>query len=181
MDGRSFRGAFRVRAVAGSRLAGLARVFQRTPAAVASPLAAARRCGLAALAFVGVFVACGQPLDEPNEDSLKASFVAQIEADEYVKDVRVYGDEIHFERRDRSGEHVDWEVRINSLSVESWAGEEAELAGHVISDWSVAGRPVTVEVGPSGLVTDMPIWVLDAGLAPECWAFWDEETKTWGW
>ncbi len=136
--------------------------------------------GLGALVLLGG-LACAEPLDEPNRDSLKASFVAQIEADRHVQDLRVYGDEIHFARRDGSGEHVDWRVRIDSLSVEPWAGDEAELAGRVMSSWSVAGRPVTVEVGLEGLVTDMPIWVLDAGLAPECWAFWDEEAKSWGW
>lgn len=146
----------------------------------ALPAARSLLVGLGALAAV-VGLACAEPLDEPNEDSLKASFVAQIEADEYVRDLNVYGNEIHFARRDGSGEHVEWEVRIDSLSVEPWAGDEADVAGRVVSGWSVAGRPVSVEVGPNGLVTDMPIWVLDAGLAPECWALWDEEAKTWGW
>ncbi len=152
-----------------------ARVVYRGPGAARSLLV-----GLGALAILGG-LACAEPLDEPNEDSLKASFVAQIEADEYVRDLSVYGDEIHFARRDGSGEHVEWEVRIDSLSVEPWGGDEADVAGRVVSGWSVAGRPVSVEVGPNGLVTDMPIWVLDAGLAPECWALWDEEAKTWGW
>ena len=152
-----------------------ARVVYRGPGAARSLLV-----GLGALAML-VGLACAEPLDEPNEDSLKASFVAQIEADEYVRDLNVYGNEIHFARRDGSGEHVEWEVRIDSLSVEPWAGDEADVAGRVVSGWSVAGRPVSVEVGPNGLVTDMPIWVLDAGLAPECWALWDEEAKTWGW
>ncbi len=125
-------------------------------------------------------LACGAPMDEPNEDSLKASFVARIEADEYVRDLQVYGNEIHFSRRDASRELVRWEVRIDSLSVEPWAGEEADLAGHVISAWTVAGRPVTVEAGPNGLVTNMPLWVLDAGLAPECWALWDDHARAWG-
>ncbi|MCE2558199.1 MAG: hypothetical protein J4F98_06155 [Acidobacteria bacterium] len=146
----------------------------------ALPAARSLLVGLGALAAV-LGLACAEPLDEPNEDSLKASFVAQIEADEYVRDLNVYGNEIHFARRDGSGEHVEWEVRIDSLSVEPWAGDEADVAGRVVSGWSVAGRPVSVEVGPNGLVTDMPIWVLDAGLAPECWALWDEEAKTWGW
>ena len=156
---------------------------EKRPARGAFRSAAAARSllvGLGALALVAG-LACAEPMDEPNEDSLKASFVAQIEADEYVSDLNVYGDEIHFARRDGSGEHVEWQVRIDSLSVEPWAGDEADVAGHVVSGWSVAGRPVTVAVGPNGFVTDMPVWVLDAGLAPECWALWDEESKTWGW
>ncbi len=140
-----------------------------------------RLVAFGALALAGAFLACAESVPEPDEGSLRASFIAQIEADEHVKDLKVYGNEIHFARRDRSGEHVDWRVRIDSLSVEPWAGDEAELAGHVVSGWSVAGRPVSVEIGPEGLVTDMPIWVLDAGLAPVCWALWDEDAKAWGW
>ena len=134
-----------------------------------------------ALALAGVFLACAESVPEPDVRSLRASFIAQIEADEHVKDLKVYGDEIHFARRDGSGEHVDWRVRIDSLEVDAGEGEGAQVVGHVVSGWSVAGRPVSVEIGPEGLVTDMPIWVLAAGLAPECWALWDENAKAWGW
>ncbi len=143
--------------------------------------ARSRLAALGTLALAGVFLACAESVPEPDERSLRASFVAQIGADELVRDLKVYGDEIHFTRPDRSGQDVEWRVRIDSLSVEPWGGDEAELAGHVVSGWSVAGRPVSVEAGPDGLVTDMPIWVLDTGLAPECWALWDEDAKAWGW
>ena len=148
------------------------------------PVRAAARAGwvtVGALALVATVLACAEPMDEPNVDSLKASLIAQIESIDLVKDLEVYGDEIHFARPDGSGADVEWRVRIDSLEVGPWAGPEAELAGHVVSRWSVAGRPVSVEIGPEGLVTDMPFFVLDAGLAPECWALWDAEAKTWGW
>ena len=148
------------------------------------PVRAAARSRLVAsgaLALVGVFLACAESVPEPDVRSLRASFIAQIEADEHVKDLKVYGDEIHFARRDGSGEHVEWRVRIDSLEVDAGEGEGAQVVGHVVSGWSVAGRPVSVEIGPEGLVTNMPIWVLDAGLAPECWALWAEDAKAWGW
>lgn len=148
------------------------------------PVGAAGRAGLGAvgaLALVTAFLACAEPMDEPNVDSLKASLIAQIESIDLVKDLEVYGDEVHFARPDGSGADVEWRVHIDSLEVGPWAGPEAELAGHVVSRWSVAGRPVSVEIGPEGMVTDMPFFVLDAGLAPECWALWDEEAKAWGW
>ena len=147
------------------------------PRAAARP----RLLVVGALALVGVFLACAESVPEPDVRSLRASFIAQIEADEHVKDLKVYGDEIHFARRDGSGEHVEWRVRIDSLEVDAGEGEGAQMVGHVVSGWSVAGRPVSVEIGPEGLVTDMPIWVLDAGLAPECWALWAEDAKAWGW
>ena len=143
--------------------------------------ARSRLVGLGALALAGVFLSCAESVPQPNEKGLRASFIAQIEADEHVKDLKVYGDEIHFARRDGAGEHVEWRVRIDSLEVDAGEAEGAQAKGQVVSGWSVAGRPVSVEVGPEGLVTDMPIWVLDAGLAPECWALWDEDAKAWGW
>ncbi len=143
--------------------------------------ARAARAALCALALAGVSLACAESVPGPDERSLRASFIAQIESIDLVKDLEVYGSEIHFARPDGSGADVDWRVRIDSLEVGPWAGPEAEVAGHVVSRWSVAGRPVSVEIGPDGLVTDMPFFVLDAGLAPECWAFWDEEAKAWGW
>ncbi|MCY3929886.1 MAG: hypothetical protein OXG81_16615 [Acidobacteria bacterium] len=148
---------------------------------MASTSASDRGGALCVLVVAGVSLGCAEPVPEPNEKSLRASFIAQIESIDLVKDLEVYGSEIHFARPDGSGADVDWRVRIDSLEVGPWAGPEAELAGHVVSRWSVAGRPVSVEIGPDGLVTDMPFFVLDAGLAPECWAFWDEEAKAWGW
>ena len=148
---------------------------------LARAVARAARAALGALSLAGVSLACGESVPEPDVKSLRASFIAQIESIDLVKDLEVYGSEIHFARPDGSGADVDWRVRIDSLEVGPWAGPEAELAGHVVSRWSVAGRPVSVEIGPDGLVTDMPFFVLDAGLAPECWAFWDEEAKAWGW
>ena len=156
------------------------RRWARGPLPARAP-ARSRLVGLGALALAGVFLACAESAPEPDVNSLRASFVAQIEADELVKDLKVYGDEIHFARRDGADEHVEWRVRIDSLEGDVGEGEGAQAVGHVVSGWSVAGRPVSVEVGPEGLVTDMPIWVLDAGLAPECWALWDEDAKAWGW
>ena len=148
---------------------------------MASTSASDRGVALCVLVVAVVSLGCAEPVPEPDEKSLRASFIAQIESIDLVKDLEVYGSEIHFARPDGSGADVDWRVRIDSLEVGPWAGPEAELAGHVVSRWSVAGRPVSVEIGPDGLVTDMPFFVLDAGLAPECWAFWDEEAKAWGW
>ena len=148
---------------------------------MATTSASDRGVALCVLVVAVVSLGCAEPVPEPDEKSLRASFIAQIESIDLVKDLEVYGSEIHFARPDGSGADVDWRVRIDSLEVGPWAGPEAELAGHVVSRWSVAGRPVSVEIGPDGLVTDMPFFVLDAGLAPECWAFWDEEAKAWGW
>ena len=130
---------------------------------MASTSASDRGVALCVLVVAVVSLGCAEPVPEPDEKSLRASFIAQIESIDLVKDLEVYGSEIHFARPDGSGADVDWRVRIDSLEVGPWAGPEAELAGHVVSRWSVAGRPVSVEIGPDGLVTDMPFFVLDVG------------------
>ena len=124
---------------------------------------------------------CAASVPEPDVDSLRASFIAQIQSNDLVQDLQVEGDEVRFAVPDGSGEDIDWRVRIDALDVEGTGEEGGQILGHVLSTWTIAGRPVSVEMGPQGLVTDMPHWVLDAGLAPECWALWDDEGEAWGW
>ena len=144
-----------------------------------------RRLGaLLAVALVGTLAACGPsegppPEPQPDADTLRASFIAQIESIDLVAGLEADGDEVRFVRPDGSGQDVAWRVRIDSLEVES--GEGAQVLGHILSAWSANGRPITVWEGSTGLQTDMPLWVLDAGLATDCWALWDEEAKAWSW
>ncbi|MDE2922730.1 MAG: hypothetical protein OYL92_12020 [Acidobacteriota bacterium] len=144
-----------------------------------------RRYTLLATALVGALAACGpsegpsQAEPQPDVDTLRASFIAQMESIDLVAGLETDGDEVRFVRPDGSGQDVEWRVRIDSLEVES--GEGAQVLGHVLSAWSANGRPITVWEGSTGLQTDMPLWVLDAGLATDCWALWDEEAKAWGW
>ena len=118
---------------------------------------------------------------QPDVDTLRASFIAQIESIDLVADLEVDGDELRFARPDGSGEDVEWRVRIDSLDVESRGGGGARLLGHVLSSWTANGRPITVWEGSFGLETDMPNWVLEVGLATECYALWDDQAKAWGW
>ena len=149
----------------------------------ARPRAGGRLLGgvLLSLALVGVVAACGSPEPQPDVDSLRASFIAQIESIDLVADFEADGDDVRFVRPDGSGEDVEWRVRIDSLDVESGGGEGAQVLGHVVSAWTANGRPITVWEGPAGLTTDMPNWVLEVGLATDCYALWDEEAKAWGW
>ena len=137
--------------------------------------------GLSAAVLLGALTACGPSEPQPDVDTLRASFIAQIESIDLVADLETDGDEVRFVRPDGSGQDVEWRVRIDSLDVESGTGEGAEVLGHVLSAWSADGRPIRVWQGPTGPMTDMPHWVLDAGLAPECLALWDDEAKAWGW
>ncbi len=172
----------------GGAVAGSVRVEHRAPTSVrARPAAQARRrgaalrAGLLAAALAGALAACGPQEPQPEVDTLRASFVAQIGSIDLVTDLEVDGDELRFVRPDGSGQGIEWRVRIDSLEVDPGSDEGAQPVGHVLSTWTANGRPITVRQGPAGPVTDMPHWVLDAGLAPECWALWNEETGEWGW
>lgn len=142
---------------------------------------------LSCLVLAGAIAACGPsegpapPEPQPDVDTLRASFIAQIESIDLVADLQVEGDELRFARPDGSGEDVEWRVRIDSLDVESGEGDGAQVVGHVLSSWTANGRPITVWEGPVGLETDMPNWVLEVGLATECYALWDDQAKAWGW
>lgn len=138
---------------------------------------------LLAGALVGALAACGAsvPEPQPDVDTLRASFIAQIASIDLVADLEADGDEVRFVRPDGSGQDVEWRVRIDSLEVESGRGDGVQVIGHVLSAWTANGRPITVWQGPTGPMTDMPLWVLDAGLATECLALWDGEAKAWGW
>lgn len=142
---------------------------------------------LSSLALAGAIAACGPsedpapPEPQPDVETLRASFIAQIESIDLVKDFAADGDEVSFARPDGSGQDVEWRVRIDSLEVEFGEGEGAQTVGHVLSGWTANGRPITVWEGPTGPMTDMPRWVLDAGLATVCLALWDGEANAWGW
>ena len=156
---------------------------RRSGRSAARPRAGGRLLGgvLLSLALVGAIAACGPSEPQPDVETLRASFIAQIESIDLVADFEADGDDVRFVRPDGSGEDVEWRVRIDSLDVESGGGEGAQVLGHVVSAWTANGRPITVWESSAGLTTDMPNWVLQVGLATDCYALWDEEAKAWGW
>ncbi len=163
----------------------------RSSRPVPAPRGGNWHCGGALVAvtvtLAGTLAACGPSetpapaAPEPDVETLRASFIAQIESIDLVANLEADGDDIRFVRPDGSGEDVQWRVRIDSLEVQAGSGEGAQALGHVLSAWSADGRPITVWEGSTGPQTDMPLWVLDAGLATDCWALWDDAAKAWSW
>ena len=49
--------------------------------------------------------------------------------------------------------------------------------GHVVSSWYADGELIE----PLGSMSRLPDAFLDAGIAQDCYALWDEETGRWGW
>jgi hypothetical protein len=110
-------------------------------------------------------------------DSLRTSFARQIEVIELVRDLELDGDEVTFSRPDGSGEEVSWRVHISSAVVEAQDDEALPYRGIVTASWYANDRALLSGGGTS----ELPLWILDAGLSQECWAFWEESSSRWGW
>lgn len=115
---------------------------------------------------------------EPSVDSLLDSFAAQISSVEFVHDFVRDGDDITFLRPDGSGMDVEYAVHIDSALVEPNEGDDAApWRGLVESTWRIDGRIIT----PSASVSNLPMWIDEAGIAQECWGLWDAGSGEWGW
>ena len=114
---------------------------------------------------------------EPGADNLRASFAARIGGVESVSGVERTGDALRFTETQADGVEVQWRVTIDSAVVEEPAVEGAPTQGHVVSSWYADGEPIE----PIGSMSRLPDAFLEAGIAQECYALWDEETGRWGW
>ncbi len=124
----------------------------------------------------------GETQDQPNEDTLRASFIAQIANLEYVENLEETGDGFKFQRPDGSGEIINWQVRLDYLSVEQNDRPENPYIGFVRSRWELNGQPIVPSNGPSGQpISGLPNWILETGVSQDCYALWEPEEKVWGW
>ena len=112
----------------------------------------------------------------PTTTTLKTSFADQIASIDHVENFGRNGDELTFTRLDGAGDEIQWRVVIDEATVEQPREDGQPLRGIVKSSWFMNDRPVRI----SGDVSNLPLWVLDAGLSQECWALWEEEDG-WGW
>ena len=109
--------------------------------------------------------------------SLKESFAQQIEVIDLVSDLELEGDEVTFLRPDGSGEDVSWRVAIRSAIVDPHDDEALPYRGIITASWYANDRALLSGGGTS----ELPLWILDAGLGQECWAFWEQSTDRWSW
>ena len=89
---------------------------------------------------------------EPGEENLKTSFVEQIEGVSSVEGLEREGDSIRFTERRADGDDVSWRVTIDFALIE-----------------------------PIGTMSRLPDAFLEAGVAQECYALWDENAGAWDW
>ncbi len=133
---------------------------------------AARACLALLLAAAGFGCGAG-----PDVGSLKESFAHQIEIIDLVRDLELDGDEVRFLRPDGSGEDVSWRVAINSAIVNPQDNEVLPYRGIITASWYANDRALLSGGGTS----ELPLWILDAGLSQECWAFWEQSVGRWDW
>ena len=111
------------------------------------------------------------------EQQLRDSFIQQIASTPTVRDVQRHGDEVSFTLR--YGEHPDakWRVHVDSASIERAADGTVPSKGMVKSSWYADGE----QIRPRGSQSDLPLVLLDRGIAQECWALWDKNGGQWSW
>ena len=111
------------------------------------------------------------------EQQLRDSFIQQIASTPTVRDFQRHGDEVSFTLR--YGEHPDakWRVHVDSASIERAADGTVPSKGMVKSSWYADGE----QIRPRGSQSDLPLVLLDRGIAQECWALWDKNGAQWSW
>ncbi|MXY24863.1 MAG: hypothetical protein F4Y45_10120 [Acidobacteria bacterium] len=124
------------------------------------------------LAVLSLVVACAV---EPGEDNLKTSFVEQIEGVGSVDGLEREGDAIRFIERRADGDDVSWRVTIDFASIARPGG--APVQGAISASWYADGQLIE----PIGTISRLPNAFLEAGIAQECYALWDENAAAWDW
>jgi hypothetical protein len=111
------------------------------------------------------------------EQQLTDSFARQIVSTGIVRDLRRDGDTLWFSARYGKQPDAKWRVHIDSATIEPQADGTTSSKGIVKSSWFVDGEPIR----PRGSQSDLPLAFLDAGIAQECWAFRDNDSRQWSW
>ena len=137
-----------------------------------------KRRTLAVCLSACTLAACGaarSPQDQAQQ--LVDSFARQIVSTGIVRDFRREGDTLSFSARYGKQPDAKWRVHIDSATIEPRVDGTTSYNGTVKSSWYVDGEPIR----PRGSQSDLPLPFLDAGIAQECWAFWDGRSRQWSW
>ena len=119
--------------------------------------------------------ACGG--GRPGESDLKDSFVEQLIANSFVRDVQRDGDTITFSAPTAAGPAGSWRVTVDSAVIEPQDTEATPFKGTVTSSWYENGTLVQ----PQGRESQLPLELTSNGLAQECWALWNSASSRWEW
>ena len=123
----------------------------------------------AAMALVG----CASP----SVENLQDSFAERIASVGSVRDFQRDGDLITFSAPDVSGNDATWRVTIDSVVLEPQDDEALPFRGHILSSWYTDDQLVEA----LGTMSGLPDEIWQAGVAQDCWALWEADTRRWDW
>lgn len=129
----------------------------------------------AALIAAMLLPACGS--GGPDEATLRDSFVAQLSANSFVRDVQRSGEEVMFSAPAAEGGTASWRVRMDEARIEENDDPAMPYKGTIKSSWYSNGQLVQ----PSGRESNLPVELTSNGLAQECWALWNSASRRWEW
>jgi hypothetical protein len=119
---------------------------------------------------------CGA--DGPPSEGLRDSFLQQLAANRFIRDVQPAAEEVRFTGPGVDGkERSAWRVHVDSAVVEKADDPARPFRGVVRSSWYADDQLVRTAPGESNL----PIELTSNGLAQECWALWDASAGRWSW
>ena len=130
--------------------------------------------GVALIVAALPLAACGGP---PGVTGLRDSFAQQVESNGFIRDFQRNGDDLLFSGPDGAGDTAKWRIHIDEAFVTPYPDEKQPYKGTINSSWYADDQVIR----PSGSESNLPIELLDRGVSQDCWAFWDPETKSWGW
>lgn len=120
--------------------------------------------------------ACGD--GRPSAGDLRDSFVEQLIANQFVRDVERSGDEITFSAPAAAGGgRGAWRIVIDAADIEPNDDTARPYKGTVRSSWYSDGALVR----PSGRESNLPVELTSNGLAQDCWALWNSASARWEW
>jgi len=127
------------------------------------------------LCFTIALAACSGPTPQ---QQLKDSYVQQIVSSGFARDLQHQGDEVTFTGKRAEKSDAKWRVHFDAATIENDPADgKTPRKGTVKSSWFVDGE----QIRPRGDQADLPLPILDAGIAQECWAFWDKSAGKWSW
>jgi hypothetical protein len=130
----------------------------------------------AVLATAALNAACS---GAPGEQGLRDSFAQQLGANKFVKDFQRSGDDMTFVGPGPEGGTAKWRVHLDSAVVEPNQDKSnpSPYKGTIKSSWFADDKKIEAGARQSNL----PFELNSNGLSQDCFAFWDQAGKKWGW
>jgi hypothetical protein len=133
--------------------------------------------GVLRFAAIIVVAAAMAACSKANESGLRESFAQQLASNKFIKNFVGTGEDLTFSGPGAEGGVANWRVHIDSATIDPTDDPALPYKGTVKASWYSDNKLVQ----PRGRESNLPIELIDNGLAQECWAMWDKAAKRWSW